>query len=343
MGGVAQCVAVERRVKYNRCMRTLVTGATGLIGNAIARKLVAEGHSVRALVRDEARARAVLPDAVALQAGDLTSPDSLPAAVREVDWVFHAGGLPEQWQRDERIFDRVNRQGTADLLDAALAAGVKRVIYTSTMDVFAAPPGGTLVETNVDAEPKHTAYERSKQAAEREAEERRARGLDLVYVNPGAVYGPSPAHVGLNSFFLQLLNRKMPMVPPGGMSVLYVDGCTAAHVAAAERGVAGERYLVADQHVSCAALAGEIARQAGMRVPRNGPVWLVRALAAVSAPLARLFGFRPLVAPGQLTFLLWDARVDAGKARSALGFEPTPLALGVERTIGFLRGEGLAR
>ena len=106
----------------------------------------------------------------------------------------------------------------------------------------------------------------------------------------------------------------MPMVPPGGMSVLYVNGCTAAHVAAAERGVSGERYLVADQHVTCADLAAEISRQSGAKLPRSGPVWLVQDLAGVSAPLARTFGFRPLVAPGQLTFMLWNAHVDASKA-----------------------------
>ena len=323
-------------------MRALVTGATGLIGNAIAMDLIARGHDVRALVRDPDRARAALPERVALSRGDVTAPDSLPTAMREVDWVFHAAGMPEQWQRDERIFDRVNRQGTANVLDAALAARVKRVIYTSTMDVFAAEPGGTLVETNLDRAPKPTAYERSKQAAEVEAEARRERGLDLVYVNPAAVYGPSPVHVGLNSFFLQMVTGKMPMVPPGGMSVLYVDGCTQAHVGAAERGVSGERYLVADEHVSCAALAAEISRQAAVKLPRNGPVWLVRSLARASAPLARLFGFRPLVAPGQLAFLLWNARVDASKARAALGFSPTPLSSGVEKTLAFLRAQGLA-
>jgi len=307
-------------------MRVLVTGATGLIGNAIAVELVERGHQVRALVRDPERARPLLPGRVALHPGDVTRPDTLPAAMREIDWVFHAAGMPEQWQRDEKVFDQVNRQGTAHVLDAALAA----------------PRGGTLVESNIDLEPKQTAYERSKQAAELEAEERRARGLDLVYVNPGAVYGPSPVHIGLNSFFLQLLGGKMPLVPPGGMSVLYVAGCTAAHLAAAERGTSGERYLVADQHVSCAALAAEITRQAGVKLPRNGPVWLVRSLAGVSAPLARVFRFRPLVAPGQLTFVLWDAHVNADKARSQLGFEPTPLALGVEKTIGFLRAKGLA-
>ena len=328
-------------IQYNQGMRVLVTGATGLIGNALARELLARGHAVRALVRDPERARQHLPGEVALVRGDVTAADTLPDAVRDIDWVFHAAGLPEQWQRDESIFDRVNRQGTAHLLDAALDAKVARFIHTSTMDVFAAPAGGTLVESNIDREPKHTAYERSKQAAEQEAELRRARGLDLVYVNPAAVYGPSPVHVGLNSFFIQLVGGKMPMVPPGGMSVVYVDGCTAAHIAAAERGVSGERYLVADRHVSCAELAAEIARQAGVGVPRRGPVWLVRAIAATSAPLARAFGFRPLVAPGQLTFLLWDARVDASKARSELGFEPTALELGVERTLSALRDQGL--
>ena len=325
-------------------MQVLVTGATGLIGCAIAKALVAQGQRVRALVRDPARAARVLPPEVELVRGDVTAPESLPPALAGVRRVFHAAGLPEQWQPDEAIFDRVNRQGTAHVLRAALAARVERVIYTSTMDVFAAPRGGTLVETHVDAAPKPTAYERSKQAAEREAEKVRAEGLELVYVNPAAVYGPSPVHVGLNGFFLQLLQRKMPALPPGGIPVLYVDGCTQAHLAAAERGRSGERYLVADGHVSTRALASEILRAAG-RKPRPptvlpGPV--ARAFAAASAPLARAFRFTPLLAPGQLSFVMWDVRVDASKAQRELGFVPTSLSEGVARTVSFLRAEGLA-
>jgi nucleoside-diphosphate-sugar epimerase len=324
-------------------MNVLVTGATGLIGNAIVRKFVARGGQVRVLVRDPERAARVLPAGVELVRGDVTAPDSLPAAMKEVEWLFHAAGMPEQWQPDASIFDRVNRQGTVNVLRAALAARVKRVVYTSTMDVFAAPRGGTLVETNLDTAPKPTAYERSKQDAEREAESIRREGLELVYVNPGAVYGPSPVHVGLNSFFLQVLNRKVPALPPGGMPVVYVDGVAEAHLAAAERGLPGERYLVADTHVSNAELAREILRVegAGGRVPPTAPEALMKLLAAVSAPLARTFGFTPLIAPGQLSFLLWDARIDASKARRELGFTPTPLAQGVERTVAFLREEGL--
>jgi dihydroflavonol-4-reductase len=326
-------------------MNVLVTGATGLIGNAIVRRLQERGGRVRALVREPERAARVLPAGVELVRGDVTAPDSLPAAMKDVQWLFHAAGMPEQWQPDSSIFDRVNRQGTVNVLRAALAARVKRVVYTSTMDVFAAPRGGTLVETNIDTEPKPTAYERSKQDAEREAETLRREGLELVYVNPGAVYGPSPVHVGLNSFFLQVLNRKVPALPPGGMPVAYVDGVADAHLAAAERGIPGERYLLADTHVSNTELAREILRVegAGGRVPPTAPAALMKLLAAVSAPLARTFGFTPLIAPGQLSFLLWDARVDASKARRELGFTPTPLAQGAERTVAFLRQEGLVR
>ena len=186
----------------------LVTGATGLIGNAIAKRLRADGRRVRALVRDPDRAKALLGEGIELVKGDITERASIEAAASGVSLVFHAAGMPEQWQRDDAIFDRVNRQGTVNVLEAARAAKVARVVYTSTMDVFAAPRGGTLVETNLDPDPKPTVYERSKQAAERAAERIRQEGLDVVYVNPSAVFGPSPVHVGLNDFFIRILNGK---------------------------------------------------------------------------------------------------------------------------------------
>jgi dihydroflavonol-4-reductase len=322
-------------------MEAFVTGATGQVGNGIAKRLIAGGHRVRALVRDEARARSCLPDGAILVRGDVTEPSGLAEAMDGVDVLFHAAGLPEQWQADERIFDRVNRQGTVNVLEAAERAGVRRVVYTSTMDVFAAPRGGTLVETNLDEAPKPTAYERSKQAADREVVRFFERGLEVVHVNPAAVYGPSPSHVGLNVFFTKLIERASPLLPPGGMSVVYVDGCTDAHLAAAEKGRPGQRYLVADTHVSNAALARAIADAAGLKkVPPVGPAWLLGAVAHASAPPARLFGFTPLIAPGQLSFLLWDVRCDTTKAEAELGFVPTPLEDGVARTVAWLREAG---
>jgi nucleoside-diphosphate-sugar epimerase len=284
----------------------------------------------------------MLPAEVELVPGDVTAPETLAAATRGARLVFHAAGLPEQWQRDEGIFDRVNRGGTANVLSAAKSAGVERVVYTSTMDVFAAPPGGTLVESNVDTAPKATAYERSKQAAEREAEAIARTGLDVVYVNPSGVYGPSPVVTALNVFFQRVLLGKVPMLPPGGLSVVYVDGVANAHVAAAERGKSGERYLLSDAHVSIRELTTMIleADGRGRRVPGDAPVFVAKALAAVSAPVARAIGMEPLLPPSVLSFLLWDARVDAGKAERELGFAKFPVKEGVRRTVEGLRGSG---
>src|SRR5688500_5151315 len=128
----------------------LVTGATGLIGQGLVQALCARGARVRALVRDLERARRLLPTGVELAPGDITDVATLRPALHEAELVYHTAGMPEQWQRDESIFDRVNRQGTKNVLEASHAAGVRRVVYTSTMDVFAAARGGTLSEARVD-------------------------------------------------------------------------------------------------------------------------------------------------------------------------------------------------
>jgi len=321
-------------------MPNLVTGATGLVGHSIARALVARGQAVRALVRDPARARGLLPAGVEVVAGDVTDPPAkLARALDGVEVLFHAAGIPETWQRDEAIFDRVNRGGTRNVLDAARAAGVRRIVHTSTMDVFAAPRGGTLVEGPLDPAPKPTAYERSKVAAQREVDADVARGVDVVTVCPAAVYGPGPVVTGLNAFAAKLLAGQIPLLPPGGISVAYSDGVGEAHAAAAERGRGGERYLVSDGYLSNAELAALVGAAAGRkRVPPSGPEWLLVPLAHALAPLARLAGFRPLVSPGELAFVLWQVRIDASKAHRELGHRPLDLAEGWRRTVAWLRG-----
>jgi nucleoside-diphosphate-sugar epimerase len=320
-------------------MRALVTGATGLVGHAVARALLDRGHEVRALVRDPARARQLVPPGAVLVAGDLTGgPAALARAFEGSELLFHAGGLPEGWQRDEAIFDHVNRGGTRHALEAARQAGVRRIVYTSTMDVFAAPRGGTLVEGPLDPAPKPTAYERSKVAAQREVDDAVARGAEIVTVNPAAVYGPAPVVTGLNQFAHKLLARQVPLLPPGGMPVVFAEGLASAQLAAAERGRPGEKYLVSDGFMTNAELAAAVASAAGLsRVPPTGPEWLLAPLAGVMAPLARLLGFRPLVSPGELAFVLWQVRIDASKAGRELGFVPTPTAEGWRRTVAWLR------
>jgi nucleoside-diphosphate-sugar epimerase len=316
-------------------VRVLVTGATGKVGHAIAAALAARGDEVRALVRDPSRAAGVLPAGVEPVVGDVTDGFSLERAVAGCEMVFNAMGLPEQWVRDESIFDRVNAQGTQAVAQTARAAGVRRLVHTSTEDVFHAERGGHFDESQVAGYPKGTAYERSKQRAEEVALAARD-GLEVVIVNPSGVYGPGPSSsVSFDKgMFEPLVKRRLPALPPGGLGVVYTDGLAAGHLLAAGKGRDGERYILCDRHVTLRELAETVVRVAGRGwVPPTLPAVGARALAAGGEAVSRLFGRTPLLSRGQLYFFTWNAAPDSTKAQTELGWKPTPLEHGIRRTL----------
>jgi dihydroflavonol-4-reductase len=316
-------------------VRVLVTGATGKVGNAIASALLERGDEVLALVRNPERAGEVLPAGVQLVPGDVTDPDSLPPAVQGTELVLNSMGLPEQWFADEAIFDRVNAVGSGDLARAAKAAGVRRFVHTSTNDIFHAEQGERFDESRVADYPKGTAYERSKQRAEELVLEE-GDGMEVVILNPTAVYGPGPTtSQGLeNGLFEPLVKKRLPALTPGGLSMVFIDGVVHGHLAAAERGKHGERYILSDTYADLRELAETVVRVAGRgRVPPTLPLPLARALAAVGENVSRIIRRPPLVSRGQLHYLQWQAKADSSKAQRELGFAPTPLEDGLRRTL----------
>jgi dihydroflavonol-4-reductase len=316
-------------------VKVLVTGATGKVGNAIAAALLKRGDDVRVLVRDPQRAAAVLPAGAEPVQGDATEPDTLPPAVAGCELVFNAMGLPEQWLPDESTFDRVNAIGSGDLAKAAKQAGVRRFIHTSTNDVFHADQGAAFDESEVADYPKGTAYERSKQEAERRVLSQRD-GMEVVITNPTAVYGPGPSssHTLENGLFEPVVRKKLPALVPGGMGVVFVDGVTQGHLAAAEKGVDGERYILADEYATLKQLAEQVVRIAGRgRVPPTMPVSVAKVFASVGEGVADVIKKPPLLAKGQLHFFQWQARADSSKAERELGFEKTSLEEGLRRTL----------
>ena len=317
-------------------MRVLVTGGTGKVGNAIARALAARGDEVRALVRDAA---APVPDGVEQVRGDVTDPQSLQAAAEGCELVFNAMGIPEQWLADEDEFDRVNARGTEAVVRAAAAAGARRVVHTSTIDVFHAESGGRLDETHVADYPKGTAYERSKQRAERLALSAAGDRIELVMVNPAAVYGLGP--IASPSFerdmFEPLVRGRrfaVPALPAGGCGVVFSEGVARGHLLAADRGRPGERYILCDRHVTLRGLAEAVVVAAGRGfVPPVLPSGLASAMAALGEPVARLVGKPPLLPRGQLHFFRWNAAPDSSRAQDELGWEPTSLENGLRETL----------
>lgn len=321
---------------YSSCMRVLVTGGTGKVGNAVARAARRAGHEVRVLVRDIRRARRVLPPGIELLGGDVEDRATLAPAVAGCEVVFNAMGLPEQWLADRALFERINTRGSANLARAAAAAGVRRFVHTSTIDVFDAPAGGRFDESMLATHPKRTAYERSKQDAERAVLDA-AGPMEVVFANPATVYGPGPQGSASieRQMFRPVLRGQVPAVPPGGFGLVFTQGLANGQLLAAERGRPGERYIFSDDHVSVLRLARTVVDIAGRgRAPRlTMPLGVAKVVAAAGEAVARITGHPPLMARGQLEFLLWDAIPDAGRAQRELGWRPTPLEYGIRRTL----------
>jgi nucleoside-diphosphate-sugar epimerase len=316
-----------------RAVRVLVTGATGKVGHALAVRLLARGDEVRALVRDPAAAQ--IPDGAEPVRGDVRDTESLVEAVRGCELVFNAMGLPEQWLPDGGSFHEVNAVGSENVTRAARAAGVRRLVHTSTIDVFHAPRGARFDESELADYPKGTAYERSKQAAERLVVAA-GGGIEIVMVNPAGVYGPGPMRAGglEEDFFRPLVRKRLPAVPPGGMGVCFSEGVAAGHLLAAEHGKPGERYILCDRHVTMRELAETLVRVAGRgRVPPRLAPTVARALSGAGELVSRAIHKPPLLPGGQLTFLLWDAAPDSSKAQDELGWEPTALEDGLRITL----------
>jgi dihydroflavonol-4-reductase len=323
-------------------MRVLVTGATGKVGNAVARRLAERGDEVVALVRDVGKARESLPPGVELARGDVTDVRSVREAVEGASGVFNCMGLYEQWMPDRVIFERVNAIGALNVIAAARQAGARRAVHTSTFDVFHAERGGTVREDRVADYPKGTDYERSKQRAEELVLEESRHGIEVVIVNPAAVYGPGPwAGAGIDRVIRDAIRGRLPAVPPGGMSLAYVDDVAAGHLAAFERGIPGERYILADGYASNREICAAAVEAAGRgRVPPSLPPAVARGLATGGELVSRVIRRPPLLGSGQLHFLLWQARADASKARTELGIEPLDWREGVERTVRWMLDEG---
>ncbi|MFM1919657.1 MAG: hypothetical protein RLZZ303_1291 [Candidatus Hydrogenedentota bacterium] len=322
--------------------KTLVTGATGLVGYNIARVLLERGRRVVCLVRDVERARAIVPSGCDLIAGDVTSRPSLDAALDDVDVVYHAAGLPEQWLRNADLFRQVNVEGTRNMAEASLEAGVRRFVYTSTIDVFQAGRGEAYDESVLDPQPKCTAYERSKQEADRVAVAVMKQGLNTVFLHPSGVYGPGPlASPGINQFLIQLSKGEIPLLLPGGFPVVYSEDVGLGHVLAEEKAKSGERFILSARYYELAELAELAKPLLGMsRVPPIMPLWLGKLIAVAGEGVSSIIGQPPLIPLGQLQFMQWQAQPQNRRAIERLGWEPTPFDEGLRKTVDFLRGIG---
>lgn len=332
--------------------RVAMTGATGFLGGALARRLLAEGHAVRALLRPNAT-RDALPEGIEWISGDLDDTAALRELVAGADQVIHAAGMLGAFGVSEETYRRVNAEGTRHVLAAtaeALAGGRlgpdARVLHVGSAGVLGPIRGraeGFFFDETMPLAPSN-AYERSKALAESYAREFALAGLPVVIVRPEFVYGPGDRHVmGL----FGAVQRGVFFYIGGGHNhchPTYVDDAVAGILACLRRGRAGQIYQVAGpRSVSFRELAGTIAAELGVRPPR----WsLPRSLAALGAAGLEVVGkitgrSIPLSRTG-VAFFSEDRRFTIAKAQRELDYHPrVELQEGIRRTVAWYRDEGL--
>ncbi len=234
-------------------MKVLVTGASGFVGAAIVRRLLAAGHDVRALLRVGSPTDNIRGLEVETVAGDLLDHASLTRAIRGCDALFHCAADYRIWVRDpERMF-RINVDGTRALMLAALEAGVRRVVYTSSVATLATATADRLGDETRSATPKDCIgpYKRSKTLAEAEVAKLVAeRDLPVVIVNPSTPVGPNdikPTPTG--RILIEAAAGRMPAFVDTGLNVVHVDDVADGHLLALDKGRPGERYILGGENM----------------------------------------------------------------------------------------------
>ena len=313
-------------------MKYFVTGATGFVGGVLARRLREQGHEVHALVRDLAKAQDLQASGVKLFQGDVTDKESMRAGMTGVEGVFHVAGWYKVGTRDKSGGIKVNVLGTRNVLELMQELQIPKGVYTSTCAVNS-DTRGKLVDETYRFHGQHLSeYDRTKAIAHEVAREFIAKGLPLVIVMPGLIYGPGDTSI-LRSNIRDFLNQKLPVLPTqSAYCWAHVDDIVQGHILAMEKGKAGESYIIAGEpHTTVDAfkLASQVT---GKRMPMVVSYKVIQAFSVIVRPLDR---FLPEIFTSEGLRVVAGATYwgDNRKARRELGYDPRPFRAGWEETL----------
>jgi dihydroflavonol-4-reductase len=323
----------------------LITGAAGFIGSAVARAALASGHRVRVLVRATSpRCNLAGLDAEVAE-GDMRDAAAVGRALLGARWLLHVAADYRLWARDPDQIARNNIEGTATVMQAALAAEVERVVYTSSVATLRVDPAteASDEEAPLAVHEAIGAYKRSKVEAERLVERMVAfQGLPAVIVNPSTPVGardvkPTPT----GRIIVEAARGRMPAYVETGLNLVDVEDVARGHLLALERGQVGERYILGGENLMLRDLLGEIAGMTGRRAPRvRLPVAPLVPLAHAAEVLARFRGKEPFLTVDGLAMSRNRMFFSSDKARRELGYRSGPHTAGVESALGWFGREG---
>ena len=334
-------------------MNCFVTGASGFIGANLVRELLARGHRVKALLRSAADLRGLAGLDFERINGDLADRPAL-AAMRGCDWCFHVAASYHLWLRDYAPMYAANVDGTRHVLEAAVAAGCSRIVFTSTVGCIglAKAVNGIVTPTDesapVSAAQMTNHYKRSKWQAEQLARDFAARGAPVIIVNPSAPVGPfdvKPTPTG--QVIVDFLNRRMPAYLDTGLNWVHVRDVAIGHILAAEKGRVGERYILgnAESNWTMQEAFAALQQITGIPAPKHRIPYGIALAAAYAGETVSKFTGKPPRAPlAGVRMARYKMYFNPAKAIRELGLPQTPpkqaLANAVDwfRTHGYVKG-----
>jgi dihydroflavonol-4-reductase len=315
-------------------MQVLVTGGTGFLGSQIVTALVRRGDAVRVLRRASSSLVALEGLDVEHVIGDILDTEAVGRASARCDMVFHIAALSSYWRAQRADIYRTNVEGTRAVMQACLDAGVRRVVHTSSVAAIGLRPDGTPADetTPFDALSSTFAYADSKHRAEVEVGRAVGRGLDAVIVNPAIVIGAGDHYMISGSMIVEFARGRVPATPPGGACMVDVDAVVQGHLAAAEHGRTGERYILGGENLTHRQVAQIIAEVVGRKPPAlRLPRWMIGPTANAVDLFNRVSSRPPLITGEQLRMSGLSIYFDSRKAARELGFPMLPLRGAVEK------------
>jgi dihydroflavonol-4-reductase len=325
-------------------MASLVTGATGFIGSHVARKLVQRGESVRILLRKTSKTLNIEDIDAERVYGDILDVDSIRKAIKGCDTVYHTAGLVSFRKSDYKRLEDINVKGTVNVLSAALEAGVKKVVYTSSVAAIGVNPNGGVANEDTPFTLEHMGiqYLNTKYRAEQEALRFYRQGLPVVIVNPSVVIGPGDVYLSSCGFIVWYCKKKFPGYMDGGINLVDVEDVAEGHILAAQKGRLGERYILGNKNLSIKEVFELLEKVTGIPAPRIKIPYFVALAAAFF--VERILG---ISLPNYSSMDVDSVRAsrfywyfDSSKAVRELGFPQTPVEQSIEKTVKWLKDKG---
>jgi dihydroflavonol-4-reductase len=324
-------------------MTVAVTGASGHVGGNLVRALLAQGREVRVLARRDRRALDGLD--VQVIEGDLFDDDALARLVEGAETVFHLAARISIVGPEGGLVEQTNVEGPRRVAEACLAAGVKRLVHTSSIHAFSTYPNGEVVDETrpLALDRRHMDYDRSKARGTLEVLAAVERGLDAVIANPAGIVGPYDFKVSrMGAVLLDLYHRRLPALIDGGYNWVDVRDVVAGLLAAERRGRRGECYLLTGRWAHVAELAALVTKLTGRRTPRFAtPRWLAMPASYGSLWWGRLTRTTPKFTPKAVRSVSMHRYISHQKATEELGYIPRPLEETVRDTLAWFAEAGL--